>query len=205
MFVFYRSILFRFINVTTPLEDSDISGLWSTRASDNSSANLRNYREHSRDYILDGNDVFFCPNFQTVVCPVNACLSTGQEFRLNWDAPATCDALGDTIHFVCRWAGGLVTEPASYDIQTKQLACNMPSLPGIPYNSIVAVEVDIVTSGNASKVSGIYLGMYSVTNTPSGFDNSQIMVRYVQFPESCGCSALSAYNGLSWYELLYLH
>jgi hypothetical protein len=194
-----------FVNITSKIGDADFSGLLSSRASVNASAYLRNHKATATQLISDGNDVYFCPNFHTIVCPSNACLSSGQHLQFTWDAPATCDALGSTIQFVCRWAGGVVVVPATYTSATKQLSCPVPTLPNIPFDSLIVVEIDMITSGDEIKESGIYMGMYSVTRTSSALENTQLMIRYVNSTKTCGCSALPTSNGLSWYELFMLY
>jgi hypothetical protein len=147
-----------------------------------------------------------------VICPDNACLASGDHFSAKWTAASanfgspTCKALNDSIvSFSCNWAGGLVVEPAIYDTSTKKLSCKVPVLPGIPYDSIVALEIDFETDGSEKRITGVYMGMYTALKASVGLEKSQIMVRYVASPQSCGCGALPSYSGLTWYVQIILY
>lgn len=201
------SIRFRYSQVNEELIYDDFAGLWSSRASSNHHSYQRNYKENVTKSIKSGNDIIFCPNFNPIVCSENACVHPSGSFSLKMPEPS-CAALDVALDYVCRFAGGLVIEPAIFNVTANTLSCQVPSLPGVTYDSIVTIDIDVVvpSTNSISRLSGLYLGVYTVTNSTwlswEGFqkwktDSAQIMVRYVNSASSCGCSALSSLSSLT--------
>ena len=82
------SIRFRYSKTDEPVTYSDFSGLWSSRASSGNDVSwMRNYKENVTQYIQVGNDVVFCPNFNTVVCASNACVSPNSVYKIKMKDP----------------------------------------------------------------------------------------------------------------------
>ena len=95
---------------------------------------------------------------------------------------------------------------ATFDPIDGTISCLVPTLNDISYDSIITVDVDVITvsSNGAIRVSGVYVGAYAVTNTTyttwEGLnrwrtDSTQLMVKYVENSLSCGCSPLSSKIG----------
>ena len=193
------SIRFRYSKTDEEVIFSDFSGLWSSRASNEEDMSWqRNYKENVTEYIRAGNDIVFCPNFNAVVCASDACISPGSTYTMKMKQPS-CIALDTTLTYVCRFAGTF-EQAAIFNSDDGTVSCDVPTLSGIAYDSTITVDVDVITSSvsGATKISGVYLGTYMVTNTSytsDGFnrwrtDSSQVMVKYMQTSVSCGCSAI---------------
>ena len=198
------SVRFRFSKTDEVIKYTDFSGLWSSRASSDDESWQRNYKENVTQYIQAGNDVVFCPNFNTVVCASNTCVYPGDIYKMKMKQPS-CIALSTTLSYVCRFAGIYIAD-ATFDPIDGTISCTVPTLNDISYDSIITVDVDVITvsSNGAIRVSGVYVGAYAVTNTTyttwEGLnrwktDSTQLMVKYVENSLSCGCSPLSSKIG----------
>ena len=205
------SIRLSYVQVTAAVAADNVAGLWASRASQDSRGSYGKYHsENVLSSIVQGTDVLFCPQFESVVCAVDACVHSGGMLTLHLQL-SSCTALGAETdrNYTCEWAGGQASSPAVRRVGSGQslLQCVVPDLSEILSDGTV-VRVDIVSSiplgveeirpVDSSSFFAAYRGMHGELAT------GHIMARYYRSGDDngrageseCGCSALRNQHGL---------
>ena len=208
------SIRYRYHLIEDAKLNSDIFRVWGSHSSTSDyESNLWYHQENiDQDEVQAGSDIIFCES-RLIACPVSSCIAPGEYFRAYWDGNVDCSALGSNNKrdFVCNWAGGLDTSPASviFDKDGRQMfVCAVPAM-NLLEGSLISMEIISFLSENSSllpindNIPG-KKAIYQISDLTGLFKNNvsqgelvrhHVMVRY--YPDSnstrvCGCSAVSS-------------
>ena len=166
-----------------------------------------------------GSEVVFCP-VTVAVCPLEVCLSPGDQLVLRWNGSLSCEAFGKDFRFrvVCVWEGGIGSTAATHSSVYGNISCPVPELSGIKQSgAVVQVDVlllrsddgddddddDVIMTSRLDK--SFYVNHLS---GQSSLSRSTIVIRYYpsndttrDHRESCGCNAFERGSILSCDDL----
>jgi len=216
----------RFSYVTTAVSDDlpylfiGLLGAYSSHAKNS----YHRYKAETIDqsWVESGNssEVVFCP-MTVSTCPMEVCLSPGDQLVLRWDGSLSCEAFGKDFLFrvVCSWGGGIGSTAATHSSVYGNISCPVPQLPGIKQPGTV-VQVDVLLllrsdDDDDAMMTRSRLDKSFYVNHLSGGDHSNlsrstVVIRY--YPSNgtaerdhrvplCGCNAFERGSILSCDDL----
>ena len=141
------SIRIRYHQISESVIPTDVAGLWGSRATNTDGSFNRYYNENITTAIASGNDVVFCPIFQSLSCAPDACVTAGGVFSVHWQPPS-CSALHSSVppQYKCSWGNGgkngLIETAgvANGTLQQMFLQCRVPKL-NLTDGTVVRVDI----------------------------------------------------------------
>jgi len=189
--------------------------------SSNAKNSYHRYKEETVDpsWVESGSEVVFCP-VTVSSCPMEVCLSPGDQLVLRWNGSLSCEAYGKDFLFrlVCSWGGGIRSTAVTHSSVYGNISCPVPELPVIEQPGTV-VQVDIMllrfdddddgdddddAMMSRSRLDKSFYVNHLNRGGESNLSRSTVVIRY--FPPndttrdhrvSCGCNAFEQERNLS--------
>lgn len=162
------------------INDTDVFGLWGSRASQ-AKSNLRYHEEKIPTSIIkNGSNVYYC-SIDTVGCLDSSCVAPNDYIRLRWKLNS-CAAVPDSS-FYCDFGNGIATTIPI--VSETDIECPVPVLPVVD-GSIITFSIKM-KSKSAQMVTEMVIRSIIAMNE---YTQSQMTIKYSTMPQSCGCSSL---------------